>query len=340
MKKGNKRETVIYTKDITESRLNEFKKQYEKIPQNWLRRFKKDDWQLAFTTDITISGNTNSNTFLVSDPNERRVWINVKIGSISDFPVYRAFLFYMQTEYGNPAENSLFEKICNEEKDKLAKLLGGDLIGVLPKEIFELLFIQMLEMPEGLPYSTLKTCKYVKSWINEDVFKVRTSILPDYLQIGTDITEYQIFEILKAWDIVPIGLREKFLNAGWKVLLTNSREWRIDERGRRVAGYITSKEERILVKASQGKLDMILYHEFGHFMYSLSNDKYLIREFYDAYLQEKKEYLRLFNDEYGVSNVEEYFAQVFAHYLKNPKETERCIKRSFDIIDAIAQKFK
>ena len=75
-------------------------------------------------------------------------------------------------------------------------------------------------------------------------------------------------------------------------------------------------------------------------MYSLSNDKYLIREFYNAYLQEKKEYLRLFNDEYGVSNVEEYFAQVFAHYLKHPKETEKCIKRSFDIIDAIAQKFK
>lgn len=340
MQKNNKRETVIYTKDITESRLDVFKKQYEKIPQNWLRRFKKNDWQLAFTTDITISGNTSSNTFLVSDPNERRVWINVKIGGASDFPVYRAFLFYMETEYGKPADNGFFEKTCNEEKEKLSRMLGVDLTGILPKEIFDLLFIQMLEVPQSPMYSTSKTCMYVKNWLNEDIFKVRTSILPDYLQIGTDITEYQIFEILKAWEIVPIGLRERFLNIGWKILLTNSREWRIDERGRSIAGYITSKEERILVKASQGKLDMILYHEFGHFMYSLSNDKYLIKDFYNAYLQEKKEYLRLFNDEYGVSNVEEYFAQVFAHYLKNPKETERCIKRSFDIIDAIAQKFK
>ena len=151
MQKNNKRETVIYTKDITESRLDVFKKQCEKIPQNWLRRFKKDDWQLAFTTDITISGNTSSNTLLVSDPNERRVWINVKIASIYDFPVYRAFLIYMQTEYGNPAENSFFEKSCNEEKEKLSRMLGKDLTGVLPKEIFELLFIQMLEAPEGLP---------------------------------------------------------------------------------------------------------------------------------------------------------------------------------------------
>ena len=340
MRNIKKRDTVIYTKDISACQLNIFKQQYNKIPINWLRRFEKDNWQLAFTTDITVSGNTSSNTFLVSNPNERRVWINVKIGSISDFPVYRAFLFYIQTEYGNPAENTFFEKLCNEEKEKLAKMLGGDLTGVLPKEIFELLFVQMLEVPERLPYATSKTCNYVKSWINEEIFKVRTSILPDYLQIGTDITEYHIFEILKAWDIVPIGLREKFLNAGWKVLLTNSREWRIDEKGRSVAGYITSKVEKIFVKASQGKLDMILYHEFGHFMYLLSNDKYLIREFHNAYLQEKKEYLRLFNDEYGISNVEEYFAQVFAHYLKNPKEIEKSIKRSFDIIDAIAQKFK
>lgn len=338
--KGNKRESVIYTKDITELQLKEFKKQYEKIPQIWLRRFKKDDWQLVFTTDITISGNTSSNTFLFSDPNERRVWINVKIGSISDFPVYRAFLFYMQTEYGDPTDNIFFEKSCNEEKEKLAKMLMVNLIGVLPKEIFELLFIQMLEIPEKLQYSNLKTCMYVKSWINEDIFKVRTSILPDYLQIGTDVTEYQIFEIFRAWEVIPIGLREKFLNAGWKVLLTNSRTWRIDEKGRNVDGYITSKEERILIKVSHGKLDMILYHEFGHFLYSLSNDKYLIREFYNAFLQEKKEYMRLFNDEYGVSNVEEYFAQVFAHYLKNNDETKRCIKRSFDVIDTLIQKFK
>ena len=81
---------------------------------------------------------------------------------------------------------------------KLSRMMGLDLTGILPKEIFHLLFIQMLEFQDNPLYSTSKACMYVKSWINEDVFKVRTPILPNQLQIGTDVTEQQILEIFKA----------------------------------------------------------------------------------------------------------------------------------------------
>lgn len=97
--------------------------------------------------------------------------------------------------------------------------MGLDLTGILPKEIFHLLFIQMLEFQDNPLYSTSKACMYVKSWINEDVFKVRTPILPNQLQIGTDVTEQQILEIFKAQERVSIELREKFLNIGWRYFL-------------------------------------------------------------------------------------------------------------------------
>ncbi len=339
MKKIKKRETVIYTKDISESQLSQFKQQYNKIPINWLRRFEKDNWQLAFTTDITISGNAEQSTFLVSNPNEQRVWINVKIGDNSNFPVYRAFLFYIQTEYGNPANNQVFEKLCKGEKELLSRITGLDLTGVLPEEIFSLLFIQMLEFPQLPQYDVSKTCSYVKKWLNEDIFKIRTSILPEYLKIGTDVTETQIFEILRGWNNIPNGLKERFLQQGWKICLTNSREWRNDEHGRYVAGFITNKSEEILIKASLKDLDMTLYHEFGHYMYILSYNGF-IRNFYNVYLKEKNIYFSIYNDDYGISNAEEYFAQIFAHYIKHPEQIKSKLPKSFDIIDSISRKYK
>lgn len=336
MEKNKKRDTVIYTKDITESQLNEFKQQYNKIPTNWLRRFEKDNWQLAFTTDITISGNANQSTFLVLNQDEQRVWINVKIADISSYPVYRAFLFYMQTEYGAPTNNQVFEKICNNEKDLLSKIIGADLSGVLPEEIFSLLFIQMLEYPQIAQYDLSKTCSYVKKWLNEDIFKIRTSILPEYLKIGVDVTEAQIFEIIRGWQNIPIGLKERFLKSGWKIFLTNSREWRNDKNTRHLAGYITNETEEISIKASLKDLDMTLYHEFGHYMYILTENT-TIRKFYNAYLKEKEIYFNMYNDEYGISNIEEYFAEVFAHYTKHPEQIKKKLPKSFEIIDSVTK---
>lgn len=339
MKDIKRRDTVIYTKDISTFVLNKFQQQYNKIPNNWLRRFEKDNWQLVFTTDITISGNTEKFNFLVFDSNEKRAWINVKVGSISDFPIYKAFLFYITAEYGNPADTQIFKKCCNSEKNLLTNITGIDLAGVSAEEIFSMLFIQMLESPRISQYKTSKTCSYVKKWLNEDIFKIRTSILPEYLKIGTDVTEAQIFEIINGWDNIPVGLREKFLQEGWRIFLTNSREWRNNEKGRYVAGFITNRTAEILIKASLKDLDMALYHEFGHYIYYLTNDK-LIRNFYNAYLQEKNTYFHMYNDEYGISNVEEYFAQIFAHYIKHPKQIEKKISESFNIIDSIIKRYK
>ncbi len=131
-----KKDTVIYTKDISSSQLQNFKQQYNKIPINWLRRFEKDNWQLAFTTDITICGNTDKSTFLVADPEEQRVWINVNISNNSNFPVYRAFLYYIQIEYGNPTNNQLFEMFCQNEKELLSIITGLNLTGSYLRKSF------------------------------------------------------------------------------------------------------------------------------------------------------------------------------------------------------------
>lgn len=340
MQNNKKRATVIFTKDISETRLKEFQHQYNKIPKNWLRRFCEDEWQLAFTTDITISGNQNPNTFLVSDPEEKRVWINAKIAAVTNFPVYRAFLFYMQSEYGNLSQNEKFQKSYIREKGILSKITGLELAGVLPEEIFTILFIQFLEQPQIQEYKLSETCQYVIRWLNEDVFKVRTSILPEYLKIGTDVTEEQIFEIINAWNKIPQGIADRFLKFGWKIFLTNSREWRKHEHGRHVAGFITNESEEILIKASMSELDMTLFHEIGHFVHMITNNRNLIKDFYNAYWAEKDTYFSMYNDSYGISNVEEYFAQIFAHYVKHPEQIKNKLRKSYGTVDSIVGKYK
>ena len=332
------RELIIYSKDLSEKELYGFKRQYEKIPSNWLRRFKKDGWQLVFTTNI--KNNERENTILLSDPNEKRLWINAKIASYYDYPVYQAFLYYIETEYGDLSDNDYFRTICNSEKDLLSKILKQDLIGVLPKEIFNSLFVKIIEAPQNRMYNTSKTCEYVKECINETIFRIRTSIIPDFLQVGTDVAEYQLWKILKAWEIIPQGLKNIFLNNNWRIILTNSREWRTDEKGRREAGYITTAEKIIFIKSSQKDIDRILYHEFGHFMYVLTNDRGLKKDIYKAYLKERDIYLKFFQDAYGVSNEEEFFAQVFSYYLIKPESIKDILKMSFNIINKLAQRYK
>ncbi len=334
------RDTVIYTKDISQQQLREFKEQYERIPRNWIRRFQKDNWQIVFTTDISISGTYDPNTLIFSDPNEKRIWINIKIAPFTKGIVYIGFIWYIKIEYGNPVENDFFKKVCRNEEKLLSSILLTRISEINLEKIFELLFIRMLENPHDNRYAYSKACAYVKSWLNEDIFKVRTSILPNYLQIGTDVTEKQVFEIIKAWEIIPIGLRKRFVSDGWKVVLTNSREWRNDEQGKSFVGYLISDVQQIVVKASKDNLDMILFHEFGHYMHMLNITSKLVIEFYGAYKKEKNIYYNQTKDDYGISSVEEYFAQVFAYYLKSPDEIRFSISRSFNIVDAIAKKYK
>lgn len=337
---NNFRDTVIYTKDISEQQLREFKEQYERIPRNWIQRFQKDNWQIVFTTDISISGADNPNTLIFSDPNDKRVWINIKIAPFTKGVVYIGFIWYIKTEYGNPAENNFFKKVCRDEEKMLSSILVTRISQMSPEAVFELLFIRILEKPQDVRYSYSKACSYVKCWLNEDIFKVRTSILPQYLQIGTDVTEKQVFEIIRAWEKIPIGLRKRFIAGGWKVVLTNSREWRDDEQRKNYAGFLISDRQQIAIKASKENLDMILFHEFGHYMYMLNITSKFIIEFYRAYKKEKNAYYEQTKDNYGISSVEEYFAQVFAYYLKKPEEIGFKVSRSFNIVDAMAKKYK
>ena len=336
----NLRDTVIYTKDISEQQLRKFKEQYERIPTNWIRRFQKDNWQIVFTTDISISGAQDPNTLIFSDPNEKRVWINIKIAPFTNGVVYIGFIWYIKTEYGNRAENDFFKMICKDEEKMISNILLTRISQISPEDVFQLLFIRMLEKPQDNRYSYSKACIYVRSWLNEDIFKVRTSILPQYLQIGTDVTEKQVFEIIRAWKKIPSGLRKRFVDSDWKVVLTNSGKWKNDEQRKNLAGYLISDSQQIVVKASSENLDMILFHEFGHYMYMLNITSKFIIEFYKAYKKEKAAYYEQTKDDYGISSVEEYFAQVFAYYLKMPEKVRANINRSFNIVDAMAKKYK
>lgn len=336
----NVRDSVIYTKDISEQQLREFKKQYERIPSNWIRRFQNDNWQIVFTSDISISGAQDPGTMIFASSNEKRVWINIRIAQLSYGIVYIGFIWYIKMEYGNPAENDFFRNVCANEEKLLSNILLTRISRITLEEVFELLFIKILENPQDSRYSYSKACNYVKSWLNEDVFKIRTSILPQYLQVGTDVTEKQVFEIIRAWEKIPIGLRERFLADRWKVVLTNSREWRNDEQRKNFAGYMISDRQQIIIKASKENLDMTLFHEFGHYLYMLNIASKSIIDFYKAYKKEKDAYYEQTKDDYGISSVEEYFAQVFAYYLKKPEKLRFSINRGFYIMDSLVKKYR
>ena len=336
---NNSLATVMYEREIGRPIIELFMEKHKNIPYNWRRRFELDGWHILFPIDITQSGNPNPNNFLVSEPKDKLVWISVRNATVSDNPIYWAYIFYLEAEYGNPAASQVFQRACEEEKVTLARILHGNIYTKTAKQIFELLFIQMIEYPRNSLYDSLKTCKYVRSWLTEDIFRIDKSKLPNFLKVGTDVTEYQISSILEAWNVIPIGLREKFLNNGWKVVLTNSRKWRLDEDGRHISGHITSDKRSIFVKSSYEKPNIILFHEFGHYLFYYSDDCY-IDEFKKAYMAERDLYLRIYNDKYTYNSLEEYFAQVFAYYLENPKQIERTLNWSYYIINKIAEQYK
>ena len=65
-----------------------------------------------------------------------------------------------------------------------------------------------------------------------------------------------------------------------------------------------------------------------------------IIDFYKAYKKEKDAYYGQTQDDYGISSVEEYFAQVFAYYLNKPEELRFTINRSFYIMDTLVKKYR
>lgn len=333
---SEKIDTILYAKDIPISSLSEYENQYKKIPKNWLYRFLKDNWKLLFITDNSIC-NFQPDASLIVFSDIKRIYINIKNCKASEFQLYKGFLYYIESEYGDPSKSIFFEKICEKEKIMLSKLLEMDLNKSSLKDVFQMLFIYMLESSSKSSIdNSLQSCAYVKAWLNEDVFRINTSKLPNYLQIGSDVAEQQISVIVSSWKYIPKKIRMKFSSLDWHILLTNSREWRNDLNKNKFVGFLMSKKELIIVKSSYKNLKLALFHEFGHFLYLLEMNNVLIKEnFYEAYLQEKDNYFEFTNDEYGISTVEEYFAQIFTYYLNNPNLIQLYSRRSFKIMETI-----
>ena len=153
---NNNLTTVMYESEIGRPLIELFMEKHQNIPYNWRRRFELDGWHILFTTDITKSGNLNPNNFLVSKHKDKLVWISVRTATVSDNPIYWAYLFYLVAEYGNPADSKVFQRACEEEKVPLARILQGNLYTKTAKQIFKLLFIQMTENPRNSLYDGLK----------------------------------------------------------------------------------------------------------------------------------------------------------------------------------------
>ena len=158
-------------------------------------------------------------------------------------------------------------------------------------------------------------------------------------EIKTSIKEYAAIYYLA----IPEKLRNRFLQDGWKLILTDKdiqeTYYTGDVKGR-LAGLTNYSEKTIYVHARKTDIRRSLLHEFGHYVDSVYGMVSASTEFDSIYKSEKIHLNEKWKiDSHATSNAQEFFAESFSMILIYSSQSQTDIPNTYAFINKAIQAF-
>lgn len=340
MNKNTKRSPLLRSDTISNKKVNAIINQLNKIPNFWKKRFIQDEWQLVLTDKMPKEFGGILGKFH-ADGCEKQMWLNVGNIDIYSNIIYVAFAYYVMMEYSQITESPTFNSILERNERELTLFLRfrGN-FSSKKESIFAELFSFIIETNGNASLRQIdEPYQYVKKWVFGQIFERNLSYIPNYIEVGVDVIDEQIEMTKNAFQDLPQGLQQKFINEKWKIRISNEKLIKNS-----TYGLCSSFDRKIFIRSSSPDLQKTIWHEFGHY---LDLKEFLVshrKPFKTIYNNEKMFLRSLYesNDEfeYGTSNSEEYFAEIFALYMNNQETLKNHVFKSFEFMQNVVLKWR
>lgn len=323
---NEKRSPLLRSNTISNKKIEEIINQLNRVPNFWKKRLVQDNWQIILTDKMPQEFGGILGKFYV-DGNEKQMWLNVGTIDIYSNIIYIAFAYYIVMEYCPIGDDSVFDEIIKRNEREITLFLGfRGKISTKKDTIFAELFSFVIETNGNVSIAKIdEPYQYVKKWVYGQIFERNISYIPSYIEIGTGVIDEQIDIINNAFKKLPQRLQNQFLKENWKIRISN--EILIKNY---TYGLCSTMDRKIFVRSSTPDLSKTLWHECGHYLdikeFFASN-----RSFKRIYNKEKNLIKILYESneefEYAISDNHEYFAEIFALFMKDPNMLK---KNAFD----------
>lgn len=339
MNGNTKRSPLLRSETISKRKVDAIIHQLKNIPSFWKKRFIQDNWQLVLTDKMPQEYGGVIGKFY-ADGSKRQMWLNVGLFDIHSNVIYIAFAYYISITYAQFKESATFTKLVERNECELTLFLRFRGNTSSTKDaIFAELFSFVIETNGKNSLSKIdEPYKYVRKWVYGQIFNRNLTYIPNYIEVGIDVIDEQIKMTDKTFESLPQKLKQQFLRERWKIKISNEKLIRDT-----TYGLCSSFDRRIFIRTSSSELVKTIWHEFGHYLDSKEFFTSHRRFFKTIYNKEKMSIRNLYDSneefEYGISNSEEYFAEVFALYMTNPEALRKCAFESFNFMSDVVKRW-
>ena len=243
--------------------------------------------------------------------------------------------------YAQFKESAIFAELVERNERELTLFLRfrGNLSST-KDVIFAELFSFVIETNGKNSISKIdELYQYVKKWVYGQIFNRNLTYIPNYIEVGIDVIDEQIEIADKAFESLPEKLQQQFLREKWKIRISNEKLTRDF-----TYGLCSSFKRRIFIRSSSPELVKTIWHEFGHYLdykeFFVSHKIFFKTIFNKERMKIRNLYDNIEEFEYGISNSEEFFAEIFALYMMNSEVLKKCAYESFNIISEVVERWK
>lgn len=340
MYQNSTKSSIIRSPNISDSKLNAIKKQLTRLPKFWKERFLIDEWQMILTDKMP----EEIGSFLTQyyfNGGKKEIWINVSIPTLQNNVIYKGIACYVSMEYGNVSQYKMFSDVCKKESKELKVFMAlRGLFSFSQLDLFTELFSYVIETNGKNPNFQIDySYQYIKKWITGEIFDLDRINIPNYLNIGKFVIKDQIDLIKETYENLPQRMRTIFIREGWRINLSNQKLI-----NNTTYGICSSAERKVSIRSCSANLKLTMCHEFGHYLDYKENFCSNKISFKIIFAQEKQDFHKVCKDEaeyaYAISNSEEYFAELFAYYIKNSNELKCAVPSSYEFMHRLVSKWR
>lgn len=339
MKKYAQLEYSFTNAEIAPEIREALKKQFNNIPQHWLKRMSRYNWKIIVVDELIDAENGKSLIFnVVFD--EQAIYLNSSLEATLRNGVYKAVACYIVAQHITINDSIVFPVLLEENADKMQEFLKkrNALYTEDPSLVFIELFSFVIETKGNNPLSEMDPVyRHVKRWVTGDIFERNLKHIPDYIIVGNDVVDENIFKTIEYFSEIPQKVQKEFINNGWKIRISS--EYLVDSSD--CEGYCDINERKIYFKAAAEEFRSSMWHEIGHFIDFHWGFPSGGQEFTKAYQKEKgylmREQVTFEFYKYCTVNEKEYFAESFANYMKDPFKLQTVAPKTYRVIDRIVR---
>lgn len=315
------------------------RKQFNNVPQHWFKRMSRYNWKIIVVDELIGRKNGNRLTFKV-DFQELSIFLNSSSCHALKNGVYKVFAGYIIAQHMTIEDSIVFsmllEENCNEMQEFFKKR------NILSTNDLSLIFIELfsfvIETKGKNPFIGMETVyRHVKRWVTGEIFERNLKDIPDYIIVGNDVVDENIFKLIEYFSELPLRVQKCFIDSGWKIRISS--EYLLGTAD--CEGYCDIAEKKIYFRSAPVQFRNSIWHEIGHFIdYQcgfLSKSQY----FSETYKREKgylmRENISYEFYQYCTMNEHEYFAESFSFYMKDPYKLRMSAPLTYNFIDDIVR---